>query len=1307
MKKITLCLIFTLTHIIMFSQEKLTPQNDYLFYENKGQIVDQDGKQNAEVKYLYHSAGLNVQLRKNGFSYDLYEVKKIQNPKNKTVPETNIPEGKIYHFDDFLYEKMLHRVDIELMGSNTDPVIIPEGKTAEYDNYYNLESTQKGVTNVHRFKSLLYKNIYPKIDLKFFKPKDSLKPIEYNFIIHPGGKISDIKMKINGARAQIANGKLTMKVRFGDLEENIPNSWLLNNDGRTENIEVSFQDLGDQIFGFKTPMEVSDQIVIIDPVPTRIWGSYAGGYGEDYGRIKTDSQNKGYLYGSTTSVTNFASSGTYQQNLAGNSDAFLMKISKDGQKIWGTYFGTPQNDAFGDIDFDENFNIYAGGEIYRVGSNIDVVLAKFNTNGGLIFRRDYIGNSPDYLYTVSYNQNKIYIGGQTFSPNFPTNNAVQQNKLSPNGSTDGFLASVDASGTTLWSTYFGATDYSTSIFNIFSSTGDLEIIGATRSQLIPMINPFQATNSGVTDGLYLKFSNSGVLLRSSYFGNSIQDVVREARIVNGNLILAGEFPDLNAPTYTVPGIWRINLNNNIITKVGLPFQYQVQLTAYIDSAGNVFFSGLTHHINQTDIATPGAYMEQTGPTLKTFMIKYNANNIKQWGTFYGGNGGTQLGEVTKDDEDFIYLTGMSSNNTTGIATPGTFQQTGGHPSNDIFIAKFKDCTSSAIITSNSPVCVNSLIQLHASGGTTYNWTGPNGFTSISQNPTIPNATIANSGIYTCEITGSGACDGSFTVNVMVGDTVSPIPNVANLPDITGDCQTAITLFPTASDNCSGTITATTSDPLSYSSAGSYVIHWSYDDGNGNTVTQNQNVIITAVPPPVTQNAIQTFCAANFPKISDIQITGQNIKWYDAGGNLLNSTTLLVNGQTYYATQTINNCESIKIPLLIQITTTAPPVAVATQDFCISSNPTLADITVTGNSLQYYDLAGNVLPLTTPLVNSETYYISQSVAGCVSAKTPVLVSLSLNNIPAANYTHHLCNNSFASDATINLHQFEQNLITNSNNYIFEYSDGAGNIINNPAAYLITSGQNTIKVKVSNNEGCYKIVDLIIILYLKPFIEIPATVRFCKGQNLTLNAGSGYFKYLWSTGETTPSISISLPGIYTVEVTTAEGCKSTASITASYYDFGEISAVTINNSSATVTITPAGNYEYSLDNSIWQNSNVFENLLNQEYTVYVRTPNGCFVDQQNFTIFSILNTITPNADGYNDNWYIKGIENYPGSKITVVNRQGQTVFSKTIQTEKFIWDGKMNENPLPTGSYWYVIEISDKRIFTGWLLIKNVN
>ena len=1304
MKKVLL-LLTIFCFLFVFGQTTFQKNNEYHFYENKGQIVDQNGKENSDVKYLFHSAGLNVQLRSNGFSYDVYETEKTKN-HNFKINENLIPARSGYNIDEFIYTNLFHRIDIELINSNKNSKITAEGKSTDYENYYNLLYQPKGITNVHRYEKVIYKNIYQNIDLVFFKPKDTLKPVEYNFVIHPGGKVSDIKMKFQGALAMLEEGKLKINLRFGEMYENIPQSWI---ESKTKkDIAVSFNDLGNQVFGFTAPVENSTETIVIDPVPTRIWGSYAGGFGEDYGRYKTDSQSTGYLAGATTSTTNIATSGVFQQNIIGSLDAFLMKITKDGQKLWGTYFGTPRDDGFQSFDFDENYNIYAGGEINRISSNTDAFLVKFNSVGALIYQKHFIGNSPENLYTISYNGNQVFLGGQTMSPNFPVLNASQSTKLSPSGYTDGYIIQLDATtGNTIWSSFFGGSDHSTSIFNIFSSVGDLEIIGATRSQNIPMINPFQSTFGGVSDGLYLKFSKSGTLLRSSYYGNSIQEYVWEARIVNNTLILAGEFPNFNGPIYGPSGIWRVNLATNTITKTNLNFQSSSQHSAYIDSAGNVFHTGL-HSNGQPDISTPGAYMGMPSMYNSTFVIKYNQNDIKEWGTYYSGNGATQLGYVTKDNEGYLYFTGMSSNNTTGIATPGTFQQTGGHPSNDVFIAKFQDCTSTGMVASNSPVCINSNIQLTATGGTTYAWTGSNGFTSNLQNPTIPNATAANAGTYTCQITGSGgACDGSFTVNVVVGDNVAPIPNTAQLPDITGDCNTIVSTFPTATDNCVGTITATTTDPLSYSTPGAHIIHWTYNDGNGNITTQNQNVIISATVLPTTTNASQTFCATNQPTILDIQITGQNIKWYDTANNILPLTTPLVNGQTYFASQTINGCESAKISIQVIVNNTPKPTATLTQDFCASANSTLANLIVNGTSLIYYDAAGNILPITTALIHGQTYFVSQTLNNCESEKLGISVTLSQNNVPANNYRVSLCNSSTGNTMVVDLTSYQSNIIANPNNYTFTYTDQSGNPITNPSNYTLNIGSIIINVRVSTAEGCFKDVVLELNLNPKPIIILPEDFDFCRGKTVTLDAGSGFASYLWSTGDTTQTITVSTPGNYWVQVTNSFGCQNTDDIVLSYSVLGEIVAVNIANNSATVIMSLPGNYEYSLDNQNWQNSNIFSNLSLGEYKVYVRTKSGCIIGEKSFSIFNIPNMISPNGDGANDKWRIAGLENYSGTEILVYDRKGLIVFKQTISKKPFEWDGKYNSAPLATGNYWYTIKVSDGRVYNGWLLIKNRN
>ncbi|WP_299339542.1 hypothetical protein, partial [uncultured Psychroserpens sp.] len=76
-------------------------------------------------------------------------------------------------------------------------------------------------------------------------------------------------------------------------------------------------------------------------------------------------------------------------------------------------------------------------------------------------------------------------------------------------------------------------------------------------------------------------------------------------------------------------------------------------------------------------------------------------------------------------------------------------------------------------------------------------------------------------------------------NVIINDVTNPV--IPTLSDIIGECSATATA-PTTTDNCSGTLTGTTSDPVTYNSQGTYTINWTFDDGNGNSIVVPQNVI---------------------------------------------------------------------------------------------------------------------------------------------------------------------------------------------------------------------------------------------------------------------------------------------------------------------------------------------------------------------------------------------------------------------------------------------------------------------------------
>lgn len=1331
--------LFTLfSCVLSFSQNKSLENNEYFFYENKGQIVDQDGKQNADVKYLFHSTGLNVQLRSNGFSYDVYQLEKIKENDSK----------KTHNLSDQRQEKIkykYHRIDIDLVNSNLNTEIIAEDRSPDYENFYNIPSKPNGVTNVHRFKKVIYKNIYNNIDLVFFKPKDTLKPIEYNFIVRPGGKVSDIKMKFNGTKTSLKDNKIIMKVRFGEIQENIPLSWLLEDKSKKETT-INFKQIDENVYGFIGKQDVYNKTLVIDPVPTPLWIKNLSNWvwHSEYGyyRVLANSNQEVYTSFTTIARYNIATSTYTVMDFDSQNYGYVSKFDVSGNKIWGTYIGNHHNS----------------------GDETNVL-------------KDIVVNSNNDIYAVGYARDTQAGTNTITTPGAHKEHSSYVNQFYQSDNTDAFIVKLNDNGTKIWGTYFGG-DYFDAINSlVLDSNENLILAGITAGN-----NGIATSNAAISTNLYLyngtaflaKFTPNGQQLYGSYFNlrYGIKKIVKDD---TGNIYVAGDVHrDYNnsgpgtSGTHQQAVIGESNaylakLNGNLQLLWGTYFGgkngYGLQANSNegrtssrdlkIDKDNNIILLGNTDAHEK--ISTPGTHQTTRTSNLGNdiFLTKFNSSGNQIWGTYYGATTTNAVDDdqalgLSIDDNNNLVFAGQTSNNAQ-IATPNGFlpNNGGGYhsgfftkfstsgsqiwgsyfyraihsifaKSNNIYtlgganttnnFAKFYDCAAGISATSNSPVCTNSTIQLNATGGTTYNWTGPNGFTSNLQNPTIPNATVANAGIYTCQISGSGACDGSFTVNVVVGDNIAPVPNLATLADITGDCHTIVSNFPTANDNCAGTITATTTDPLSYTIPGTYVIHWTYNDGNGNTATQNQNVIVTSPALP-TSNLAQIFCATNQPKISDIQITGQNIKWYDGANTILPLTTPLVNGQTYYASQTINGCESNKIAIQVTVNNTSKPTGNAIQDFCASANPTLASLVVNGTSLIFYNAAGNILPITTPLVHGQTYFVTQTLNGCESEKLAIAVTLSTNNVPAHDVTDTFCNSTTANTMTVNLHSYEDDIITNPNNYIFTYTDNTGNIITNPSAYVLNIGTTIIHVKVATADGCFIVVRLNITLNPKPQIKLPDSLEFCNGKTVTLDAGSGFASYLWNTGATTQTITVSTPGIYSVKVTNNFGCEDIDTIEVKYSILAEIVSVNINNSTATVILSAAGNYEYSLDNLIWQDSNVFNNLTIGEYKVYVRTKGGCIIGEKNFSIFNIPNAITPNGDGRNDKWKIVGLENYPGTEINLYDRRGLPVFKEIISKKPLEWDGKLNGTPLPTGNYWYTIKVSDGRVYTGWLLIKN--
>ena len=202
-----------------------------------------------------------------------------------------------------------------------------------------------------------------------------------------------------------------------------------------------------------------------------------------------------------------------------------------------------------------------------------------------------------------------------------------------------------------------------------------------------------------------------------------------------------------------------------------------------------------------------------------------------------------------------------------------------------------------------------------------------------------------------------------------------------------------------------------------------------------------------------------------------------------------------------------------------------------------------------------------------------------------------------------------------------------------------------------------------------------------------------VFFCQDESIEISANINNVSYLWNTGETTESITVSTEGIYTVDVTNLDGCTVTKTIDVIQLDAPIITEVYTENNDLIITTENQGDFSYSVDGINYQNTPVFENLEGGRYTVYVRENSDCGIDTQTFIHFIVPKFFTPNNDTYHDTWRLKGIEFYASSEVQIFDRYGKLLFYR--KNKPISWDGMFRKQQLPTSDYWYVITINGQR------------
>jgi gliding motility-associated-like protein len=210
---------------------------------------------------------------------------------------------------------------------------------------------------------------------------------------------------------------------------------------------------------------------------------------------------------------------------------------------------------------------------------------------------------------------------------------------------------------------------------------------------------------------------------------------------------------------------------------------------------------------------------------------------------------------------------------------------------------------------------------------------------------------------------------------------------------------------------------------------------------------------------------------------------------------------------------------------------------------------------------------------------------------------------------------------------------------------------------------------------------------------------------------LNVTGGQGPYTYSLNGATPQSSASFNnlnfGNYTVTITDANGCKFEYnlfirdSLNTLNVDAGEDKIIIQGGST---TLIAAGNgTAYAWEPSTGLNSTSSQEVTASPtatitYTAYTYSPEGCQVSDQ--VVVTVLlpvvipNTFTPNGDGFNDTWQIIRIGQYPNNEVSVFDRWGQRIYHKKGYSPEGDWDGRYMGTPLPTATYYYIIELNEK-------------
>ncbi len=783
----------------------LSESNTYAFVQNNGQVINQFGKVRKDLDFKLEAAkDLNVFVGKNKIVYQWAKT-------------TARDQGKI--------TADMYRMNVELVGANKNASLYVAEQSLYKEYHYGRGYGDTGVKTVNTYKKITYRNVYPNIDWTLYVNEKG--QVEYDFIVHEGGKVSDIKVRYNGASGlQLgADGALIASTPLGTIEESAPYTY--QEDG---------QYIASAFLLEKNTVRYDVQPyrgrLIIDPVLK--WGTYYGlpaavsTTNTDYGAAVTcDALGNVYMTGNTLSPQNMATTGAFKSVFNGYIDAFLVKFDCAGNRVWATYYGGDTLDK----TYGKGLHVDNWGNVYMTGytdckKNIatpgayktnpegyDAFLVKFDSTGKRLWSTYFGGGKDENLSTsgiVTDQEGNVYIGGATSSTNGIASGNAFQSTLK--GTQDGYLAKFDAQqGTLLWSTYYGGEGADAVEDIARDEEGFIYITGSTASKTdstaIASPGAFRTALTGAAggkgdptypnDAFLAKFSPEGNRVWGTYFGSDKADAAHSVAVNRyGHVYITGETESTTNIATTgafqtaLKGVQldgflaRFNTDGKLIwgTYYG-DSTHDALYSVTCDLSGKAIVAGRTNEfsVNNTGtiLATPGSYQTQHGGYVDIIVAQFDSTGKRAWATYYGSTGADEASSIATDGSGNIYFTGLTGS-PFGIATPGAFEVNGGlagrYTGGDAYLVRFFDsCTllAAPVLADvySDTICAGSEMEFSVipmCDISKYAWKLPQGWSGNSTTGTIKAITGSEDNVLQVAAINSCGDTGlfrSFTVNL--------------------------------------------------------------------------------------------------------------------------------------------------------------------------------------------------------------------------------------------------------------------------------------------------------------------------------------------------------------------------------------------------------------------------------------------------------------------------------------------------------------------------------------------------------------